>query len=137
MLKKLTKKTHRGSTTNVLWNWYHQNARFFIDNMLFGECVFQQPVDIYMGTSCAFIRTSYTSYSSFSRKTKKLVRSFNCMLRYIDDVVLINNSKFGDFVYRLYPIELDLRMPQMQLDLLHTLTVMVDQQQNFTTKETI
>jgi hypothetical protein len=46
-------------------------------------------------------------------------------------------DKFGDFVYRLYPIELDLRMPQMQLDLLHTLTVMVGQQQNFTTKETI
>ena len=105
--------------------------------MLFGECVFQQPVDIYMGTSCAFIRTSHASYRGFSRKTKKLVQSCNCMLRYIDDVVLISNSKFGDFVYRLYPIELELRMPQMQLDLLHTLTVMVGQQRNFMTKETI
>ena len=31
------------------------------------------------------------------------------MLRYIDDVILLNNSRFGDFVDRIYPIELEIK----------------------------
>jgi hypothetical protein len=30
-------------------------------------------------------------------------------LRYIDDVLLLNNSRFGDFVDRIYPIELEIK----------------------------
>ena len=30
------------------------------------------------------------------------------MFRYIDDVLLINNSRIGDFVDRIYPIELEI-----------------------------
>ena len=29
------------------------------------------------------------------------------MLRYIDDVLSLNNSRFGDFFDRIYPIELE------------------------------
>ena len=29
--------------------------------------------------------------------------------RYIDDVLLLNNSRFGDFVARIYPIELEIK----------------------------
>jgi hypothetical protein len=41
--------------------------------------------------NCFFIRMRHTSYRGF----------------YIDDVLSLNNSKFGDFVDRIYPIELE------------------------------
>ena len=31
------------------------------------------------------------------------------MFRYIDDVLLPNNSRFGDFVDRVYPIEVEIK----------------------------
>ena len=45
---------------------------------------------------------------SLSTKTK-LVRSFNFTFRYIDDVLLLNNSRFDDFVDRIYLIELGIK----------------------------
>jgi hypothetical protein len=51
-----------------------------------------------------------TSYKGFSRKNeKKLARSFNFTFRYIDDVLSLNNSRLGDFVDRIYPIELEIK----------------------------
>jgi hypothetical protein len=38
-----------------------------------------------------------------------LARSFNFTSRYKDDVLSLNNSRFGDFVDRIYPIELELK----------------------------
>jgi hypothetical protein len=50
------------------------------------------------------------TYKGFSRKTKKkLAGSFNFTFRYIDDVHSLNNSIFGDFVDRIYPIELEIK----------------------------
>jgi hypothetical protein len=44
------------------------------------------------------------------KNEKKLVRSFNFTLRYIvDDVLPLNNSKFGDFVDHISPIELEIK----------------------------
>ena len=40
---------------------------------------------------------------------KKLAWSFNFTFRYIDDVFSINNSRFGDFVDRIYPIDLEIK----------------------------
>ena len=40
---------------------------------------------------------------------KKLVRSFSFTFRYIDDVLSLNNSRFGDFVDRIYPNELEVK----------------------------
>jgi hypothetical protein len=37
---------------------------------------------------------------------KKVARSFNFTFCYIDDVLSLNNSKLGDFVDLIYPIEL-------------------------------
>ena len=31
------------------------------------------------------------------------------MFRYINDVLSLNNSRFGDFVGRIYPIELEIK----------------------------
>jgi hypothetical protein len=39
---------------------------------------------------------------------KKLARSFNFTFRHIDDVLSLSNAKFGVFVDRIYPIELDI-----------------------------
>ena len=38
-----------------------------------------------------------------------LARSFNFTFRYIDDVLSLNNSRFGDFVDRIYHIELEVK----------------------------
>jgi hypothetical protein len=41
------------------------------------------------------------------KNEKKLVRSFNFTFRYKGDVLSLNNSRFGDFVDRIYPTELE------------------------------
>ena len=43
------------------------------------------------------------------KKDKKLAISFNSSFRYIDDVLSLNNSKFGDYAERIYPIELEIK----------------------------
>jgi hypothetical protein len=39
----------------------------------------------------------------------KLARSFNFTFRYIDDVLSLSNSRFGDFVDRIYLIEFEIK----------------------------
>ena len=59
------------------------------------------------------------------KSEKKLARSFNFTFRYIDDVVSLNNSRFGDFVDRIYPIQRELEDTTdtaSYLGLLHSLT---------------
>ena len=92
---------------------------FLIDSIfvMFGGRVFQQTVGIPKGTSCAplFIDLFLYSYETdfiqglLKKNKKKLVRSFNFTFRYIDDVLSLNNSMFGDFVDRIYPIELEIK----------------------------
>ena len=45
----------------------------------------------------------------FKKNEKKLARSFNFTFRYIDEVLSLNNSRFGDFVDSIYPIELEIK----------------------------
>ena len=88
---------------------------FLIDNIfvMFSGRVFQQAV----GTSCALLLADLFLYSYeadfiqglLKKNEKKLTRSFNFTFRYIDDVLSLNNSRFGDFVDRIYPIELEIR----------------------------
>ena len=42
-------------------------------------------------------------------KTRYLAKSFNFTFRYIDDVLSLNNSKFGDYVDFIYPEELEIK----------------------------
>ena len=91
---------------------------FLIDNIfvIFGERVFQQTVGIPMGTNCAPLLTDLFLYSYeadfiqglLKKNEKKLARSFNFKFRYADDVLSLNNSRFGDFVDRIYPIGLEI-----------------------------
>jgi hypothetical protein len=40
---------------------------------------------------------------------KKLAQSFNFSFHYIDDVLSLNNSRLGDFVDRIYIVELEIK----------------------------
>jgi len=70
-----------------------------------------------MGTSCAPFLSDLLLYSYeadfiqelLKKNDKKLARSFNFTFRYIDDVLSLNNSRFGDFVDRIYPIGLEIK----------------------------
>ena len=87
-----------------------------IDNIfvIFGGRVFQDSWHIYV---CKLCSSSHRLVPLFVRgrlhtgllknNKKKLVRSFNFTFRYIDDVLSLNNSRFGDFADRIYPIELE------------------------------
>jgi hypothetical protein len=89
-----------------------------IDNIfvIFGGRVFQDSWHIY---GCKLCSSSHRLVPLFVRgrlhtgllkkNKKKLVRSFNFTFRYIDDVLSINNSRFGDFVDRIYHIELEIK----------------------------
>jgi hypothetical protein len=43
------------------------------------------------------------------KNEKKLGRPYNFTFRYIDDVLSLNNSRFGDLVDHIYPIELEIK----------------------------
>ena len=91
---------------------------FLIHNIfaMFGERVFQQTVGIPMSTNCVPLLADLFLYSyeadfiqGLHRKNdNKLPRSSNFMFPYIDDVISLSNSRFGDFVDRIYPIELEI-----------------------------
>ena len=91
---------------------------FLIDNIfdMFGGRVFQQTVGIPMGTNCAPLLANLFPFSYeadfiqglLKKNGKKLARSFNFTFHYIDDVLSLNNSRFGDFVDRIYRIELEI-----------------------------
>jgi hypothetical protein len=42
-------------------------------------------------------------------KDRKLAHSFNSSFRYIDDVLSLNNSPFGNYLHHIYPNELEVK----------------------------
>ena len=113
------KKKHSDSTKKFSETDFINMLEFLIDNkfVIFGGRVFQQTVGIPMGTNCAPLLADLFLYSYevdfirglLKKNEKKLARSFNIKFRYIDDVLSLNNSGFGDFVDRIYPIELEIK----------------------------
>jgi len=114
----------------VLYSWYQQHARDFDWQHI-----------CYVWWTCCSTDSRYTyvhKLRSCSRRLvplfawvrphkgasqeneKKLTRSFNFTFRSVDDVFWLHNS--NDFVDRTYPIELEIRIPQIQLGLYYTLT---------------
>jgi hypothetical protein len=86
------------------------STKKFSETDMFGGCVFQH-------TNCAPLLADLFLYSYeadfiqglLKKNEKKLARSFNFTFPYIDDVLSLNNSRFGDFVDRIYPIELEIK----------------------------
>ena len=92
---------------------------FLVDNIfvIFGGKVFQQIVDIPMGTNCASLLADIFLYSYeaefiqslLSNGKKKLASLFNFTYRYIDDVLSINNPGFENYLGQMYPAELEIK----------------------------
>ena len=47
--------------------------------------------------------------SLLKKNEMKPARSFNFTFRYKDDIISLNNFKLGDFVDRIYPMELEIK----------------------------
>ena len=113
-VKHYSDSTKKFSETDIF-----NMLEFLMDNIfvMFGGRVFQQTVGITMGANCAPLLTDTFLYSYeadliqglLKKNGKKLSRSFNFTFRYMDDVLSLNNSRFGDFVDRIYPIELEIK----------------------------
>ena len=111
-VKHHSDSTKKFSETNII-----NMLESLIDNIfvMFGGRVFQQTVGIPMGTSCVPLLADLFLYSYeadfiqglLKKNEKKLSQSFNFTFRYIDDVLSLNNSWFGDFVDPINPIELE------------------------------
>jgi hypothetical protein len=109
-------KHHSDSTKKFSETDIFNMLEFFIDNIfvMFDGRVFQQRVGIPTGTNCDPLLAdlflySYEANFIHGRNEKKLARSFNFMFRYIDDVLSLYNSRFGDFVDGIYLIELEIK----------------------------
>ena len=89
----------------------------FLIDKIYVECGFQQVIGIPMGTDCAPLLADLFLYSyeadfiqSLIKTDKRhLAKSFNFTFRYIDYVMSLNNTKFGDFVDAIYPEELEIK----------------------------
>ena len=112
----------------ILWiGRCRKNRHLYIINMveclidsifvIFGGQVFQQTVGMHLGTKCPPLLTDLCLYSYeadfiqvlLKKTEQKLARTSNFTFRYIDDVLSLNNSKFGEFADRIYPIELEIK----------------------------
>ena len=88
---------------------------FLVDNIfaMFGGRVFQQTAGIPMGSSLHADLFLYSYEADFIQEfltqKKKLSRTFNFTFHYIDDVLSLHNSRLGDFVDRMDPIELEIK----------------------------
>ena len=92
---------------------------FLIDN-IFVECscvIFQQVIGIPMGTNCTplladlFLYPYEAEFIQTLIKSGKqhLAKSFSFTFSYIDDVLSINNPKFGYYIDYIYPVELEIK----------------------------
>ncbi len=95
-----------------------QMLDFLIDILvLFCGRVFRQTVGISMGTNCTplladlFLDAYETDFLQgfLKHKDRKLAQNFNSSFRYIDDVLSVSNSRFGDYLHRIYQNELEVK----------------------------
>ena len=82
-----------------------------------GGLVFHQTIGIPMGTNCTPLIANLflTAYEIvflqrlIKNNDRKLDQTFNYSYRYVDDVLSLNNSRFGDYLHRIYPNELEVK----------------------------
>ena len=113
--------------------------------VMFGGHVFQQIVSILMGTNCLTVTPSRRLVILFvrGRFLTGVSKKNEKKLPYIDGVLSLNNSTFGDFVDRIYHIELEIKdttdtvKSSSYLDLQLEIGSDAQLKRNFTTKESI
>jgi hypothetical protein len=85
--------------------------------VLFDGRIFQQTIGIPMGTNYAslladlIIHAYDVDFLQWLLKIKyiKLTQTFNSSCHYIDAVLPRNNFRFGDYLHRIYPNELEIK----------------------------
>ena len=91
---------------------------FLIDNVYIrvGNKVFRQTIGIPMGTDCApqlanlfLFYYEYNYMKTLMGMDMHMARRFNNTVRYIDDLLTLNNAKFEDQIAVIYPPELKLK----------------------------
>jgi hypothetical protein len=117
------KKSYFVKSHSKLNNKYKQDEiqmlDFLINNIfiLFGGRVFQQTIGIPVGTNCAplladlFLHVYEADFLQglLKYKDRELAQTFNSSFRYIDNVLSLNNARFGDYLHRIYPNELEVK----------------------------
>ena len=98
-------------------------VEFLTDNIFvkLGGCLFRQVIGIPMGTNFAPLLADLFLYyyeSEFLDNMirsgyRKLARSFNLCYRHIDDLIVFNNKKLGDYVKEIYPSQLTVEKPHI------------------------
>ena len=63
----------------------------------------------FSSTCSLFGGCRFHTWDSEENRKEKLAGPFIFTFRYIDDVLSLNNSMFGDIVDRIYPIELEIK----------------------------
>ena len=93
-------------------------TNYLIDNVYIkvGSKVYQQTVGIPMGTDCApqlanlfLFHYEYSYMKILMKKNLCVAKKFNDTIRYIDDLLTVNNSKFEKEICNIYPPELTLK----------------------------
>ena len=81
-----------------------------------GSKVYRQTVGIPMGTDCApqlanlfLFHYEYSYMKILMKKNLCVAKKFNDTIRYIDDLLTVNNSKFEKEICNIYPPELTLK----------------------------
>ena len=95
--------------------------------------VYKQVVGIPMGTDCALLLANlFLFYYEFKfikdtlRNNPSKARKFNFTVRYIDDLLTINNPGFDDDIASIYPMELQLKKTTEASNKLSYLDIMIE-----------
>ena len=108
----------RGSYVDVSESVLMDMVEYLVDNIYIcvGDRVFRQCIDIPMGTDCApLLANLYLFYYEYSYMKQLLkvnmgkARMFSNTVRYIDDLLALNNPSFDEEIANIYPKELILK----------------------------
>jgi hypothetical protein len=70
-------------------------------------------IGIPMGANCASLLADlflHNYQGLLKNKDRKLFQTFNSSFRYIDDVLSLNNSRFGNYLHLIYPNTLEVKV---------------------------
>ena len=107
---------------------------YLIDNIYIkvGNKVFRQQVGIPMGTDCASLLANlflfYYEYEYMKNRIKDNIQAamkFNGTMRYIDEILTLNNSGFASKIPDIYPPELDLKKTTESLTSVSYLDILI------------
>ena len=110
------------------------HVEYLIDNIYVnvGNKVFRQCVGIPMGTDCAPLLANLFLFYYEYKYMKKLIktniikaRRFNNTMRYIDDLLVLNNLSFEDAIKDIYPTELQLKKTTENVTALSYLDILI------------